>query len=45
VTSRVTVVVVVTGGSSAQPSNANGAIANIQMRFLITILSVYFVSR
>src|SRR5204863_4170282 len=42
VTSCVVVVVVVTGGvSSAQPINANGASANIQMRILIIIPSVY----
>jgi 16S rRNA (cytidine1402-2'-O)-methyltransferase len=39
----VVVVVVVTGGgaSSAHPSNANGATANIQMRILIVLPSVY----
>ena len=37
----VVVVVVVTGGdSSAQPINANGASANIQMRILIVLPSV-----
>jgi hypothetical protein len=39
----VVVVVVVTGGgvSSAQPINANGINANIQMRILIIFPSVY----
>jgi len=40
VTSRVTVVFVVTGCSSAQPNNVNGASASIQMRILIILPSV-----